>query len=112
MEKTKLSDLRGSVVRTLSHLTLPVQPDDPPPSSSVPRGECDLLSLSSTLGKLEERMEMLAEAPAAIEDALAELLTHTDRTLQQRAVETYIRRLYQVGRRRGWGWGWGKGDEG
>eukprot|EP00887_Chlorella_sp_A99_P005434 scaffold1.g5434.t1 len=45
---------------------------------------------------LEARMSMLVEAPAAVEDALASLLMEHggDPALQQRALSTYIRRLY------------------
>ena len=37
---------------------------------------------------------MLVEAPAAVEDALASLLDHTDLLVQRRALATYVRRLY------------------
>lgn len=39
-------------------------------------------------------MAMLVEAPAAVEDALASLLDHTDPQVQRRALSTYARRLY------------------
>lgn len=39
-------------------------------------------------------MAMLVEAPAAVEDALASLLDHTDPLVQRRALATYVRRLY------------------
>jgi len=39
-------------------------------------------------------MSMLVEAPAAVEDALASLLDHSDPLVQRRALATYARRLY------------------
>jgi acetyl-CoA carboxylase/biotin carboxylase 1 len=39
-------------------------------------------------------MSMLVEAPAAVEDALASLLDHTDPLVQRRALATYVRRIY------------------
>lgn len=81
VEKTKRSDLHGIVARALS------ETHDTP------------------AGGLEERMQMLVEAGGAIEDALAALMGHSDRTLQQRAVEVWVRRVYQVRRDGEGGWG-------
>ena len=39
-------------------------------------------------------MAMLVEAPAAVEDALASLLDHTDPVVRRRALATYAKRLY------------------
>lgn len=44
---------------------------------------------------VEARMTMLVEAPAAVEDALAScLLDHSNDVVRQRALTTYIRRIY------------------
>ncbi|CAI7906126.1 unnamed protein product [Closterium sp. NIES-54] len=44
---------------------------------------------------LDARMERLVDAPVAIDDALTSLFDYMDSDVQSRAVETYIRRLYQ-----------------
>jgi acetyl-CoA carboxylase/biotin carboxylase 1 len=43
---------------------------------------------------VEAKMAMLVEAPAAVEDALASLLDHTDPVVRRRALATYAKRLY------------------
>jgi acetyl-CoA carboxylase/biotin carboxylase 1 len=43
---------------------------------------------------IEDRMAMLVEAPAAVEDALASLIDHTDSAVGRRALATYIKRIY------------------
>jgi len=49
----------------------------------------------STDETLEERMETLIGAQAAVDDPLASLLDHPDSDIQWRALETYIRRIYE-----------------
>lgn len=46
-------------------------------------------------GKIEDRINMLVMAPAAVEDAIASLLPdHADLELRSRALTTYIQRIY------------------
>ena len=55
----------------------------------------NLASPSMQAASLEDRMSMLVEAPAAVEDALASLLFDVgDIHVRQRAIITYIKRLY------------------
>lgn len=96
-EETNLTELRNSIVRSLSD-----------PDLSALAGEAELSAhggsgslsqrfspRSGSAATLEERMELLVDAPQAIEDALATLFDHGDGNLQARALETYIMRLYQ-----------------
>lgn len=43
-----------------------------------------------------DSMEDLVTAPLPVEDALISLLDFSDPTVQQKVIETYISRLYQV----------------
>lgn len=95
-EETNLKELRNSIVRSLSD-----------PDLSALAGEAELSAhgsgslsqrfspRSGSAATLEERMELLVDAPQAIEDALLTLFDHSDGNLQARALETYIMRLYQ-----------------
>ncbi|PSC75189.1 acetyl-carboxylase 1-like [Micractinium conductrix] len=49
---------------------------------------------SAANASVEAKMALLVEAPAAVEDALASLLDHSDPLVQRRALITYARRLY------------------
>jgi len=53
-----------------------------------------LAAASARNDSMEARMDMLVEAPAAVEDALASLLDHPDLMVRQRALVTYIKRIY------------------
>lgn len=84
LEQTKLSELRTSIARSLSELEMFTEEGE---NVSTPRRK----------SAIDERMEDLVGASLAVEDALVGLFDHSDHTLQRRVVETYIRRLYQVG---------------
>ncbi|ONM18465.1 acetyl-CoA carboxylase2 [Zea mays] len=72
LEQTKLSELRASVARSLSDL-------------GMHKGEMSI----------KDNMEDLVSAPLPVEDALISLFDYSDRTVQQKVIETYISRLYQ-----------------
>lgn len=80
-EQKKLSELRTSIARSLSEPEMFADSE----SACTPRRSV-----------IDKRMENLAGAPLAIQDALVSLFDHSDPTLQRRVVETYIDRLYQV----------------
>lgn len=85
LETTQLSELQAHIARTLSELDMFAADATDSPRRLSKRG-----------ARLEERMNELAGAPLPIEDALAALFDHADRTLLSRVIETYVRRLYQV----------------
>nr|ASZ00204.1 acetyl-CoA carboxylase 2 [California macrophylla] len=82
LERTKPSELRSSIARSLSELEMFI-------------GDGEIMDTRKTEIAIDERMEDLVSSPVAVEDALVGLFDHTDHTLQRRVVETYIRRLYQ-----------------
>lgn len=45
---------------------------------------------------IKDSMEDLVSAPLPVEDALISLFDYSDATVQQKVIETYISRLYQV----------------
>ena len=124
LEHSMLGDLRSAVARSLSglemfhmsdysdaeleshkigHVRTPSFPDAGletfKASSRVSRRPSHKEGLFSGLQEsgnqnLEERMKTLVQAQAAVEDPLASLLDHPDSDIQWRAVETYIRRIY------------------
>jgi acetyl-CoA carboxylase / biotin carboxylase 1 len=73
LENTKLSELRASIARSLSEL-------------GMHKGEMSIM----------DSMEDLVMAPLPVEDALISLFDFSDPTVQQKVIETYISRLYQV----------------
>lgn len=79
----KRSELRSSIVGNLSESETFIED-----SENVDRLKCK--------GSVIEQMEAIVNAPLSVEDAIFDLFAYTDHTLQQRAVEIYIRRLYQV----------------
>jgi hypothetical protein len=85
LETNQLSELQAHIARTLSELDMFAADQTDSPRRQSKRGT-----------GLEERMNELAGAPLPIEDALAALFDHADRTLLSRVIETYVRRLYQV----------------
>jgi hypothetical protein len=70
LEQTKLSELCASIARSLSELGM---------------HKSEMTS-----------MEDLVTAPLPVEDALISLFDSSDPTVQQKVIETYISRLYQV----------------
>ncbi|KAG2305142.1 hypothetical protein Bca52824_033793 [Brassica carinata] len=78
----KLSELRSSIAKSLSELEMFAEDGE---NMDTPKRK----------SAINERIEDLVSAPLAVEDALVGLFDHSDRTLQRRVVETYIRRLYQ-----------------
>ena len=74
LEQTKLSELRTSIARSLSELEM----------------------FTEERTAISEIMGDLVTAPLPVEDALVSLFDCSDHTLQQRVIETYISRLYQV----------------
>eukprot|EP00897_Mesotaenium_endlicherianum_P010369 jgi/Mesen1/9360/ME000061S08809 len=93
-EESNLTELRASIVRSLSDPDLAALAVDTSELSGH-GGTLSAFSPNGASATLSERMESLADAPLAIEDVLATLFDHGDRTLQTRALETYIMRLYQ-----------------
>jgi acetyl-CoA carboxylase/biotin carboxylase 1 len=73
LEQTKLSELCASIARSLSDL-------------GMHKGEI----------AIKDSMEDLVSAPLPVEDALISLFDYSDPTVQQKVMETYISRLYQV----------------
>jgi len=73
LEQTKLSELRASIARSLSDL-------------GMHKGDMTI----------KDSMEDLVSAPLPVEDALISLFDYSDPTVQQKVIETYISRLYQV----------------
>jgi acetyl-CoA carboxylase/biotin carboxylase 1 len=73
LEQTKLSELRASIARSLSDL-------------GMHKGDMTI----------KDSMEDLVSAPLPVEDALISLFDCSDPTVQQKVIETYISRLYQV----------------
>jgi acetyl-CoA carboxylase/biotin carboxylase 1 len=117
LEHSLLGELRAMVARTLSGLDMFVHPTADTAADgtgtvarkSSSRNSVDrritvkeglyagLANLESPLmnaAGVEERMAMLVEAPAAVEDALASLLDDDDEVVRQRALITYIKRIY------------------
>ena len=92
LEKTLLSELRASVARMLSGLNMFDQ--DIQLMSNTESKSAAALVLSPRRAGIKGRMEALIETPAAVEDALAVLLDHSDQTLQERALEAYCKRTY------------------
>lgn len=86
LEKTLLNELRASVARMLSGLNMFDQ--EPIVNSDT------ILGASPRRSGVKGRMDALVETPAAVEDALAVLLDHSDPTLQERALEAYCKRMY------------------
>ncbi|XP_073285190.1 acetyl-CoA carboxylase 1-like [Primulina huaijiensis] len=78
----KRSELRSSIIGSLSESEKFIED-----SENVDRLKCR--------GSIIEQMEAIVNAPLSVEDAIFGLFAHTDHALQQRAVEIYIRRLYQ-----------------
>jgi hypothetical protein len=83
LEQTKLSELRTSIARNLSALEMFTE-------------ERAGFSLQARKLAIDESMVDLVTAPLPVEDALISLFDCSDQTLQQRVIETYISRLYQV----------------
>ncbi|CAN8288726.1 unnamed protein product [Cochlearia groenlandica] len=82
LEQTKLSELRSNIAKSLSKLETSTENEEN-------------MNASDRKSTINDRMEDLVGASLAVEDALVGLFDHQDHTLQTRAVETYIRRLYQ-----------------
>ena len=89
LEKTLLSELRASVARMLSGLNMF---DQDVQLIATPAEDHGILSPRRS--GIKGRMDALVETPAAVEDALAVLLDHSDHTLQERALEAYCKRMY------------------
>lgn len=83
LEQTKLSELRTSIARNLSALEMFTE-------------EREGFSLQDRKLAINDSMEDLVTAPLPVEDALVSLFDCSDQSLQQRVIETYISRLYQV----------------
>lgn len=83
LEQTKLSELRARIARSLSELEMFTE-------------ESKGLSMHKREIAIKESMEDLVTAPLPVEDALISLFDCSDTTVQQRVIETYIARLYQV----------------
>jgi acetyl-CoA carboxylase/biotin carboxylase 1 len=83
LEQTKLSELRTSIARNLSALEMFTE-------------ERAGFSLQDRKLAINESITDLVTAPLPVEDALVSLFDSSDQTLQQRVIETYISRLYQV----------------
>ncbi|KEH34878.1 acetyl-CoA carboxylase, partial [Medicago truncatula] len=82
LEQTKLSELGSSIARSLSELEFFTEDGE---NTDTPKRK----------SYINDRMEDLVSSPLAVEDALVGLFDHSDHALKRRAVETYIRRLYQ-----------------
>lgn len=87
LEQIRLEELQAGVVHNLRSLDAALKPTETP---------TEALGEAATKELVEARMDRLVDTTVAIDDALTTLFEYDDVSVQKRAIEAYIRRLYQV----------------
>ena len=95
LEQIRLEELQAGVVHNLRSLDAVAPASDAASTSEQPVSS-EAAATSATRELLEARMDRLVDTTVAIDDALTTLFDYDDVSVQKRAIEAYVRRLYQV----------------